>query len=205
MDMADHFDGYHVPDAKSEDYLKVSGKPENGISPKPESISFFSRNLEALRVDLRAYLGSFLNRSADVDDCFQEVSLVLWQKKESTWQSEDFRRYAFRVARNQAALLLRKQGRTPLLGADLAEEIASRIADESAPSAEAEERLSALAACLKKLPERHREIVETRYYGAGKLKHLADSRGQSESSLYKRLERIRTALRDCVNGRIKGI
>lgn len=158
----------------------------------------FSEKLADIRPDLRAYLGSFLNREADVDDCFQEVSIVLWNRHGADWTIEDFRRFGFKVARNRAAYLLRKQKRAPVLGQELTEEIASRIEAMSATGDDRDTRITALRKCLGSLSGKHRQIVETRYFGSGSLKGLAGERGDSESSIYKRLERIRTALRDCV-------
>lgn len=198
MEMAEEFPGFSNSSRAYEPPAALPvPKEQSGVSPVVDE-GRFSGKLADCRSDLRAYLGSFLDSETDVEDCFQEVSIALWNKHQQEWTLEDFRRFGFRVARNQAAYLLRKRKRTPLLGPELADKLASRIEAMSEETDAREARFAALRDCLGKLPQRHREIVETRYSGSGSLKRLADTSGVTESSIYKRLERIRTVLRDCV-------
>lgn len=169
----------------------------------------FSELLTTTRPALRAYLSTRLRCREAVEDCLQEVALTVWQKYEEGWNEESFRRYSFSCARFKALSWLKKNKSKNLVV--MAPEIAERIADrvESLWSEEDErgDRIMALEKCVDEMPERQRELLMSRYgsKGGGTLEDQARKLSRSMDAVYKQLERLRTALRDCVERRLGNV
>jgi RNA polymerase sigma-70 factor (ECF subfamily) len=64
-------------------------------------------------------------------------------------------------------------------------------------------RRFALEGCLERMPVDERELLRDRYELGRAVKDLADLRRLEANALSKRLERVRRALRDCVERRLK--
>ena len=60
----------------------------------------------------------------------------------------------------------------------------------------------ALESCLGKLSSPERELVLAPYLHHGRIKELAELGGTSANALYKKLGRLRNALRNCIKERM---
>lgn len=140
----------------------------------------------------------------------QEVALVLWKKHNADWTAEDFRRYAFRCADIEARSYRRRchrQGkRIVYLAPDVIQELGHETQEQIiADPVSSRRRLEALKTCLDGLDPGHRELLDARYEKDGMKKSVADiskERGIKMEALYKRLERIRTSLQNCILKRL---
>lgn len=63
-------------------------------------------------------------------------------------------------------------------------------------------RLEALRACLQQLDTRSRELIDAVYRDGARRAALADRFGMKESGIKTRLQRVRAALRRCVEHRL---
>lgn len=144
---------------------------------------------------LRGFVRSLVPTHEDAREVMQEVAAVLWRKFEDISDMEDFRRWAFGVARFEALKFRRKMRRDRHVFSEEALMLLAVAAEESAPLFEAERR--ALSHCLSKLPEAQRILIETSYAPGVRMDELASSLGRSAMSLYKSLHRIRMTLLEC--------
>jgi len=177
----------------------------------PAVLEQFSRILTALRP---AMLGFLLARIgcdlAMAEDCFQEVAVVLWKKHDPAWGDEEFRRFAFRCAVLESRAFRRKNQRLTKrmvsLAPEILENLSQQIAEEAtADAAVSERRAEALRLCMDGLDAPQRELLDARYKmsdSARSIANLAKRRGKSVDTLYKRLERLRTALHRCILKRL---
>ncbi len=150
---------------------------------------------------LRAFVRSQVPMVADANDVMQEMAIVLWRKFGEYATSEDFRRWAFGVARFKVLAWQRDRMRDRhIFGADLTELLATESEIESA---RLERQREVLRECLDELPTEHRRLVETAYAPGTRIDKLAERWGQTAMTLYKRLHRIRLALVDCTRGRLR--
>ncbi|MCW1923892.1 hypothetical protein OKA05_15090 [Luteolibacter arcticus] len=170
-------------------------------------IERFSLHLSELRPALTAFLISRIGGDLDVaQDCLQEISLVLWKKHDPSWSREDFHRFAFRCATIEGRAYHRRNQRMGkrmvTLAPDVLESVGNEIiSHEEADPTPSRQRLEALQLCLDSLPVPHREILEVRYSknsNENSIASLAEARGWKVDALYKRLERLRTVLQDCI-------
>lgn len=166
--------------------------------------------------EIRSVLSAFLVTRTGGDpsaagDCLQEVAVILWKKHGPDWSCEDFRRYAFRCADIEARSYRRKCHRLGKRIVYLAPDVVQALGNETQEQITADpvpsrRRLDALQLCLDGLDPMQRELLDARYEKTGVGKSVADiaeERGCKMEALYKRLERIRTSLQDCIIKRLK--
>lgn len=144
---------------------------------------------------LRAFVRSLVPTLEDAREVMQEVAAVLWRKFEDISSPDDFRRWAFGVARFETLEYRRSRARDRHVFGDDVIALLATAAEEAADGFEAERR--ALEECLQKLPEHQRVLVETAYAPGVRIDELAEKTGRTAMSLYKALHRIRLALMDC--------
>ena len=144
-------------------------------------------------VALHTFVRSLLPTRQEASEVMQEVIVALWQGFHS---AEEFRPWAFGVARNLVRMHLRRRVRDRHVFDD---ELVNRLADlamQQEPQHLTERE--ALESCLQKLPAEQRDLVLTAYTKDTRIDDFAQRRGQTAMALYKLLHRIRQALLDCV-------
>ena len=152
-------------------------------------LSLYAQHEAALHVFVR----SMLSNRQEADEVMQLVVLVLWSKFD---QAQDFKKWAFGVARLEVLRFLQSRKRDRHV---FDEDLLHRLADRAAiHEPQVTTRREALDGCLKKLPATQRELVLTAYTKGTRMDELATRRSQTPMSLYKLLHRIRQALLDCV-------
>jgi RNA polymerase sigma-70 factor (ECF subfamily) len=130
---------------------------------------------------VRAFVRRLVPTRADADDVMQEVSIVLWEKFTAFREGEDFKAWAFGVARFEVLAWLRDKGRDRLV---LDEEVVLKIAHEAAAHEPVLSRQrEALERCMEKVPQEQ---------------EVAQSSGRSVTGFYQWLHRIRKMLHDCI-------
>ena len=156
----------------------------------------FLRLFAAHETALRAFVRSLLPSHDDASEVMQAVAVVLWQKFVKFDAKRDFRKWAFGVARYEALTFLRNRARDRHVFDD---ELLGRLADEAAAAEQRHEaQREALELCLRKLPERQRELVLSAYTEGTRMDVLAAQRERTAMSLYKLLHRLRQLLLECV-------
>ena len=109
---------------------------------------------------------------------------------------QDFRRWAFGVARFEALAFRRDRARDRHV---FSEDLISLLEAEATEAGEQSDREEqALQGCLKKLPKAQRELVEVAYAPGARIDELAREAGRTPMALYKSLHRIRMALAACI-------
>ncbi|MGB0153214.1 MAG: sigma-70 family RNA polymerase sigma factor [Verrucomicrobiales bacterium] len=150
---------------------------------------------------LRGFVRSLVPTLDDAREVMQEVATMLWRKFGQLNSPENFRPWAFGVARFEALAFRRDKARDrhvfgeELMG--LLEKEAQQHSEKSVPEARA------LEECLTKLPQKQRTLVESAYEPGTQIDELAQSLGRTPMSLYKALHRIRLALAECIENSLK--
>lgn len=190
------------------DHAIASGLAEGDLA----RIERFTEHFAGLRPVLLAFLVTRTGGDPSAaSDCLQEVAVVLWKKHEAGWSAEDFRRYAFRCADIEGRSYRRKCHRLGKRVVYLAPDVIQALGNEtqeqiSADPVPSHRRIDALRLCLDGLDQAQRELLDARYEKEGMAKSvadIADERGCKIEALYKRLERIRTSLQNCILKRLK--
>lgn len=145
---------------------------------------------------LRGFVRSLVPTLEDAREVMQEAAAVLWKKFDELDSREDFRCWAFGVARMEALTFRRDRARDRHVFSEDLIRLLEAEAEEAASQSDREER--ALEQCLKKLPQAQRTLIETVYVGGARIDEMARAAGRTPMALYKVLHRVRMALADCV-------
>ena len=144
---------------------------------------------------LRGFVRSLVPTREDAREVMQEVAAVLWRKFDELHTPEDFRRWAFGIARFEALGFRRDRARDRHV---FNEDVLNLLADEAVASADAmEAERQVLDECLGKLPAAQRLLVEAAYAKGVQIDQMAAGMGRTAMSVYKALHRIRMMLMDC--------
>jgi DNA-directed RNA polymerase specialized sigma24 family protein len=156
---------------------------------------------------VRACLVVFLGDVDEVNDAVQEVALLAWRKAPLEAAPSGFVSYTLGCARRVALATRRKMRDKRLLF--LSPEAATAICDarDARLVEESEVHLTMLAAlrgCLSELKPHQQELLVVRYSSAGAtgLHELAARQNIRVEALYKKLERLRVALRHSLARRL---
>lgn len=144
---------------------------------------------------LCGFVRSLVPTLEDSREVMQDVAAVLWRKFEDITSIDDFRRWAFGVARFVAMEFLRNRRRDRHVFGDEALRLLAVASEESEDAFEAERR--ALNDCLRKLKDDQRSLVDEAYKPGVRIDELAARVGRTAMALYKSLHRIRIALMNC--------
>jgi RNA polymerase sigma-70 factor, ECF subfamily len=149
---------------------------------------------------MRGFVRALVPTQPDAEDVFQDISRTLWDKFDDFESGTNFLAWALSVARFKVLHHRRVKARLPLSMSDTVFDI---IADEMVGSANREDSyLQYLNDCMRRLPERDRELIHARYRHGGTTKTVAQALNRSVDSVYRALRRIHRNLLACVERRV---
>lgn len=150
---------------------------------------------------LRGFLRSLLPGWDAVEEVTQETSLVAWRKFSRFEPGSNFMAWAGTIARFEALKYLRTRQRDRLVFSD---EVFDLLASEALEESEtlARER-RALDGCLGKLDAPQRELLQLSYQPGVRFHEIAAQTGKSATAFYKTIQRLRSALLDCIERELK--
>jgi RNA polymerase sigma-70 factor (ECF subfamily) len=150
--------------------------------------------------DLFRYIFALLPHEEDARDVLQETSVALYRKFAEYDPDKPFLAWAYRFAYLEVLKHReRSQRRTRHLSRELIERLA-REREEHEPVLQA--RLQALEQCLEELSPANRELIRQRYQGKARVEELVRHLGASRRTLFRKLDRIRRLLFDCISRRV---
>lgn len=154
-------------------------------------LTLFTANEAAIR----AFVRRMVPTRQDTADVMQGIALVLWRKFHELEHRDDFRKWAFRVARYESLAWLRDKCRDRHV---LSEDVLKLVADESMRSESwLTAQRDALEECLDKLPQSQRRLVLAAYTPEAEIQHVAQQSGRTVGAFYQWLHRIRLRLVEC--------
>ena len=149
---------------------------------------------------LRCILVAVPNRP-DARDILQDCSVSLWRKFDTFDPNKPFVPWALGFVRIEIRRFLREASRQAKLSEQAVE---SLLAQRTASASRLTKRRAHLAECIEALSERHRMLVDEYYLKDYSVAEIAKENQQTADSIYKRLQRIRQNLHDCVSRKIAG-
>jgi len=142
------------------------------------------------------YIAALVPNRDDAEEVFQDTCLKILEK----WRDYDSARpiapWACGIARNMARKFYERNRRG---GLPLSEIVVAAVSEtQHRLSAQLDRRLQKLPECLEQLPEEQRVLLEQCYGGQLTIRAVAEARQLDPDTLYKRLERIRRILFECI-------
>lgn len=156
----------------------------------------FTRLLMANQRRIYAFVLSLVHDPAAADDVLQEVLGVLWRKFDQFREETDFAAWAMSAARLSVFEWRRRQAKLPL---PLTDEELAILADEAEQlSGEFEARQTALRECLKKLGDKERRLLHSRYFLNESVAEMAAQAKYTPRAVYRALNKVHAMLLRCV-------
>ncbi len=127
--------------------------------------------------------------------------MILWEKRGSAPQSEEFLPWACRVAYYQVLTYRKRHQRSRLF---FSEELIGELAAVDSPSsAHGFPRAEALEQCIRQLPPRSTQLLKQRYYAQRSVEEIAAGVGRTAQAVSQSLYRIRKRLLECIQIRLR--
>lgn len=159
---------------------------------------------------LRGFVRSLGVAPMWVDDLAQEALVIAYERMEDFDESRDFGAWVRGIARNLVINERRKDARRKRILSDNLTEVL--LASSSMPESEPEEKgdraiakVAALRECLEKVPDKSRALVQARYEAELSAPDIASQLNISAVAVRKSLQRVRTALRKCMDERLREV
>ena len=156
------------------------------------------------QLGLWAFVRSCVHAPADADDIVQETFAAAWQDLAAYDVNRPFAAWLRGIARHLIADYFQRlaaQGqREHILPPEAVADLASEFARFNRPARGEVYRdcFAALQECLAVLATSDREIVQRAYRENQTCRTIADQLGHTVEAVKKRLQRARSALRDCI-------
>lgn len=176
--------------------------PSHSVPPLSDAgrVRDLVSELMRIQFDLHAYIVVLLGGTQDAHDLLQETNRQIIELEGQREGIVNVLAWAKRLAYFQVCTWRRKQTRERLVFDDaLFEQVAAAVPEER-PAAS--RRIHALNECLKKLPEKMRELFLARHVDNVPVHVLAGREGRSPDGVSVTLHRTRLALRDCIEKRL---
>jgi len=149
---------------------------------------------------LRTYIRALMPGSPDVDDVFQETSVLLWRKFPEFQRGTNFTAWSFRMAHFVVLNARAKRRRARVTFDQAMVELLAHDVTEMA--GELNSRAEALGKCLRKLSSGDRDLLRRRYEDGATIKSIAEAVGRPIQGLYKVMQRIHDGLFECIQRRM---
>lgn len=157
----------------------------------------FERVLLPHLAGLLAYSRAICGDFHAAQDVVQETALVAYRNLERLFAEVDFGTWLKAIARRQALAARRKLGRHPLAAEGVLESVYDSELAHDSPHQQA------LRECLEKVPPDGRELIHIRYAEGRSIGEMATRTKTNVDTLRWRMYRLRQALRECVERRLR--
>lgn len=159
---------------------------------------------------LRGFVRSLGVAPMWVDDLAQEALVIAYERMADFDETRDFGAWVRGIARNLVINERRKDARRKRILSDNLTEVL--LASTSIPEEEVEEKgdravakVAALRECLEQVPAKSRALVRARYEAEQSAPDIATKLNMTSAAVRKSLERVRTALRKCMEERLQNV
>jgi len=167
----------------------------------------FVEQVREHHASLRGFVRSLGVDPLWVDDVAQEAFIIAYNRLDEFDKTRDFGAWLRGIARNLVINERRKDARRKRILSDNLTDVL--LATSSMAEDEKEEpedlgvaQLNALRECIKELPEKSLELIRAKYENNTTALDIADTLGMNAPAVRKALERVRTALRKCMEKKI---
>ena len=166
----------------------------------------FNQLVREHQAGLRAFIRALGTDEAWVDDLAQEVFIVAFKKQDQFRQEEDFGKWLRGIARRQVMGERTKSARRHrILHEGISDILLSLGMEKHEPEPGRDQVVSTMKNCVKKLSEPQRELLRCRYEEGRQCKDLATELSSTATAIRKQLQRIRMAVRKCMESTMKEV
>lgn len=172
--------------------------PEPADDRDTDLVALLTKHQQAIRL----YVTALMAGSPDSADVAQQANTTIWKKRADFVPGTNFKAWAFAVARYEVLNHRRRVARESrwVFSDSIEEDFASELPEFGDGL---ERRQEALRDCLARLRPAQRELIRHRYTLGTPLKEYAEQVGRSAAGLKVTLHRLRTALGQCIERKLR--
>lgn len=161
----------------------------------------FARLLVRFDRPLLRYIMMFIPRRDDAEEVLQRTATVIWEKFDEFDRQREFLPWAVRVAYFEVLNFRKQIARDRLV---FREEVIEALAEtQQSLASRLEAQRQALRLCLSELTADDQALLRRRYGDSETVAALADERGKTAKTLYRRLDRLRETISRCAHRRMQ--
>ncbi|MEW4561483.1 sigma-70 family RNA polymerase sigma factor [Bremerella sp. JC770] len=150
---------------------------------------------------LRGYIRTLVRDAQQADDVLQETNMVLWRKMVQYDPNLPFLAWAYTIAYYQVLAWRQRCSRDQIEFLD--QQLLTDLAEAASSQASSfDQRVLALRKCLGELPDRQRQLIESRYAPGSTVVAIAGALGRTVTAISVSLNRIRSKLLRCIEQRV---
>jgi len=157
-----------------------------------EFIQLFTRHQRRLYL----LILSQVPNTTDAEEILQDANCVMLAKYGQFELGTNFFSWAARIITFEVLKYRQRYSRSKVRFTDQFLDVVASEAELA--SDDLEQRRAALDACLKKLRDKDRELIQSRYQPDLSAKEMAEQIGRPANSVYQSLGRIRRVLMECI-------
>ena len=158
----------------------------------------FVRLLTEAQGPVYVYLLTLIPDRSRARDLLQETNITLWKKAATFEEGTNFNAWACKIAYFHVLSFRRKMAREKLVfDDDILDYLAERNDDRLIQDF-TKDRNAALKACMQKLSDKQRKLVEERYKPGASVQRIAADQGRTVGAISQTLYRIRHNLMQCI-------
>ena len=158
----------------------------------------FVRLLTEAQGPVYGYLMTLIPDRSRARDLLQETNITLWKKAATFEEGTNFNAWACKIAYFHVLSFRRKMAREKLVfDDDILDDLAERNEDRLIQDF-TKDRNAALKACMQKLSDKQRKLVEERYKPGASVQRIAADQGRTVGAISQTLYRIRHNLMQCI-------
>jgi RNA polymerase sigma-70 factor, ECF subfamily len=161
----------------------------------------FAGLVRAYQARLRGYVARHLYDQDDLHDLVQEALIEAWRSLPRFEPDRPLWPWWRAIAKNRIKMYFRARRRHRADHLVAVDEMVADLVDAEERDDECE-RIDALRGCLDQLQPRQRALVHARFYDNRAVQELAGEHDTSPASITMRLQRLRYALKRCLEQRL---
>jgi len=162
----------------------------------PERHELYARLMAKHSRDLNSYIFTLHPHQNDLDDIIQEVAIKIYKNFDKYDSNLPFLPWAFRFASFEVLSFRRDKARSKLVFSD---QLLNSMIDERIEMQNSLwQRQNHLGKCIEKLKKDDQQLLSWRYQSKKTIKQMAAALELPVKRLYKRLERLRLTLYQCI-------
>jgi len=165
-------------------------------SPADDAPDEFLESVTEFQPRLYGYIFSLVADREAAHEILQETNVVLWRKSEEFELGSNFKAWSFRIAYFQFLAYQQRQVRERLVFDEASLQRVAAASDRFDDSYH--ERRDRLEECLRRLPQRQRELIVKRYLEGVSIDELAVETKRTSNAISQLLFRARRNLLDCL-------
>ena len=149
------------------------------------------------------YIMMFLPRHGDAEEVLQRTAVILWEKSNEFDRTREFLPWALHRAYYEVLNFRKEIARSKLVFTEDLMHLLDRERLEQ--RGYLEEMKEALRQCLARISPEDLQIIHSRYSDANSIHELSEQIGKTAKSLYRRLDRVRNLLSQCVQNQLNAL